>query len=53
MRENKVANIPRMRSPGQKRQLVLGVNVPIRIVLHTGGKNACIQGLHGDYIVIF
>ena len=20
---------------------------------HTGGKNACIQGLHGDYIVIF
>ena len=19
----------------------------------TGGKNACIQGLHGDYIVIF
>ena len=21
--------------------------------LHTGGKNAFIQGLHGDYIVIF
>ena len=20
---------------------------------YTGGKNACIQGLHGDYIVIF
>ena len=22
-------------------------------LLPTGGKNACIQGLHGDYIVIF
>ena len=23
------------------------------VVTNTGGKNACIQGLHGDYIVIF
>ena len=23
------------------------------LILDTGGKNACIQGLHGDYIVIF
>ena len=24
-----------------------------RLSRNTGGKNACIQGLHGDYIVIF
>ena len=23
------------------------------LMVDTGGKNACIQGLHGDYIVIF
>ena len=29
-------------------KLLMAVRPPI----YTGGKNACIQGLHGDYIVI-
>ena len=36
------------------RMIVSKVSAGIDTLLAvTGGKNACIQGLHGDYIVIF
>ena len=33
--------------------VVQKLSMAVRPPVHTGGKNAFIQGLHGDYIVIF